>query len=146
MALSKELQERLDDIAAKMKDEDYWPPAASAEEELTFAMIVRVGSSSITGRSLAEIRSDLIQEEKHRRLVWPMHPATRNRTRSNHCGEHQSLSEVTPPSHLSCADSGASIHQALLENPDAQSPVCTNGLPNNQRGCDQSQCRAQERL
>ena len=63
--MSEKLRQRLDDIKAKLADPNHWPPASSAEEELTFAMLVGVhANDTITGQSPGEIKKRIQYTKK----------------------------------------------------------------------------------
>ncbi len=138
------LVQRLEEIKPLMADPNYWPAAASAEEELSFAMAVRSGGYSITGRSPGQIRNDLIREEKSRRLLWPMHPSSLNQIRStwDRCAENRSTFDTVLQGLLLALDSSVSPAQASPEIHDVQSPVCTSDPLNTGIGFDQSQSAA----
>ena len=114
-----------------LADPDYWPPASSAEEELTFAMLVRSGSFSVTGQSPGEIRTDLIRQEKRRRLLLPMPYQTQNQILSKwgRYGVHPSLFDIGPRCPSRSADSAVSSPQVAPEIRDVQSLACNTDLP-----------------
>jgi len=119
-----------------LADPDYWPPASSAEEELTFAMFVKIGSFSITGQSPGEIRTDLIREEKRRRLLWPMPRLIQSQILSewDRYGVNLSAFDTTLQGLLLALDSAVLPSQASPENRNAQSPVCSTDPPSGQTG------------
>src|ERR1035441_4288766 len=140
-----EVDARLLAIRDALADPNYWPPASSAEEELTFAMLVRSGSFSITGQTPGEIRTDLIRQEKRRRLLRPMHRQTQPQilSKMDRYGENLLAFDIGPQCPSRSADSAVSFHQASLENCDVQSPVCNTYLPSAETACGQS--RSEER-
>ncbi|MGA2742661.1 MAG: hypothetical protein ABSG65_35135 [Bryobacteraceae bacterium] len=118
------IKKRISEIVAMMADEDYWPPAANAEEELSFASRVRrMENRQLLGETPEETRKDLIHQEKLGRLLLPMRIATLIQARSNQAANNRLLSEAKPQTPWPPRDSAVLLEQALLEIPDSQSPA-----------------------
>ncbi|MGA2964377.1 MAG: hypothetical protein ABSD96_22170 [Candidatus Korobacteraceae bacterium] len=124
MPVREEIKKRIAEVVAKMADENYWPPAANAEEELCFALRFRIMEGrQILGETPEETRKDLIHSEKLGRLLSPMHPATRIQARSKQVADGLSPSEAKPQNPWPPQGFVSLLEQALHEVLDPQSPT-----------------------